>query len=118
MKKLRGRERRRKRIRKKIIGTDKRPRLSISRSHKNIYAQLVDDIKGRTLLSLSTVSPELKKSIKYGGNVKAASVLGEELARQAKTQGIAKIVFDRAGYLYHGRIKALAESARKGGLTF
>lgn len=118
MKKLRGRDRRRKRIRKKIMGTDKRPRLSVSRSHKNIYAQLVDDIKGRTLLYLSTTSPELKKSIKYGGNVKAASILGEELAKQAKTKGITKIVFDRSGNLYHGRVKALAEAARKEGLLF
>ena len=118
MKRLRGRLRRKKRIRRHIIGTSRRPRLSIYRSHKNFYVQLVDDIKGHTVLSLSTASPKLKGVFKYGGNVKAASALGEELAKKAKAGGITKIVFDRSGYIYHGRIKALAEAVRKGGFTF
>ena len=118
MKKLKGIERRKRRIRKKIIGTDMRPRLNVHRSHKNIYVQLIDDIKGSTLLALSTNSPDFKKSIKYGGNVKSALALGDMLAKKALSKGIERIVFDRAGHLYHGRIKALAEAARKGGLLF
>jgi len=118
MKKLKGIARRRKRIRKKIVGTKERPRLSIARSNQNLYTQLIDDLNGRTLLSLSTASPDVKKAVKYGGNVKAAKALGESLAKQAKEKGITKVVFDRSGRLYHGRIKALAEAARKGGLLF
>lgn len=118
MKRLKGRELRRKRIKRDLIGTEAKPRLSVYRSNKNLYAQLIDDIRGCTVLFLSTGSPEMKKGVKYGGNVKAASVLGEELAKKAKSKGITKITFDRSGYLYHGRVKALAEAARKGGLSF
>ena len=118
MKKVRGRQRRHKLIRKKIIGTKDRPRLCVFRSLENLYAQLIDDIKGHTLFSASTNAPDLKKKIGHGGNVKAALVLGEEFAKRAKEKGFSKIVFDRAGYLYHGRVKAFAEAARKNGLIF
>lgn len=118
MKKVRGRERRHKIIRKKVVGTKERPRLCVFRSSKNIYAQLIDDIKGKTLFSLATNAPELMKKINYGGNKKAATFLGEELAKKAKEKGFSKVVFDRAGYSYHGRVKALAEAARKNGLVF
>lgn len=118
MKKIKGIARRKKRIRRKISGTSVRPRLSVHRSNKNFYVQLVDDMKGETLLSISTTNPDLKKSLAYGGNAKAASVLGEALANKAKAKGISKVVFDRAGYKYHGRVKALADAARKGGISF
>jgi len=116
---LKGRERRHKIIRKKIIGTKERPRLSVRRSLNHLYAQLVDDLDGKTLVALSTVSPEIREKVnKNGGNVKAAAVLGTALAEACKNKGVTKVVFDRAGYLYHGRVKALAEAARKGGLEF
>jgi len=117
--KLDGRERRQKIIRKKIFGTSERPRLSVYRSLSHLYAQLVDDAVGKTLLSLSTVSGELKdKAKKDAGNVKGAVMLGIALAEACKKKGITKIVFDRSGYAYHGRVKVLAESLRKGGLKF
>lgn len=106
------------RIRKRLSGTAVRPRLSIYRSLKNIYAQLVDDVAKHTLLSVSSQDKEIKKSCAYGGNVKAAEVLGEVLAKKAKLKGINKVVFDRGGYLYHGRVKAVADGARKAGLEF
>jgi len=118
MKKLRGREKRHKVLRKKLIGTSEKPRLCVFRSNKNLYIQLVDDLKGKTLFSFSTDAREFKKESPYGGNVKAANILGEKFAKKAKEKGFDRIVFDRAGYLYHGRIKAFAESARKNGLTF
>ncbi len=110
--------RRHKRVRKKVFGTPDKPRLSVYRSLKNIYIQLIDDTRNETLLSLSTKNAKLKDKLKYGGNVKAATLLGEILAQEAKTKGIEKVVFDRAGCSYHGRIKALAEAARKGGMSF
>lgn len=109
---------RHRRIRVKLIGTPERPRLNIFRSLKNIYVQIIDDINNKTLVSVSTLDKELKSKIQYGGNVKAASILGEALAQKAKTKGISKVAFDRAGYVYHGRVKAVAESARKAGLEF
>ena len=116
---LSGREKRHKRIRKKIIGTIERPRLSIRRSTRHLYAQVIDDTTGKTLVSLSTLSVDLKDKIKKdAGNVKGAVILGSAVAEKCKKEGIAKVVFDRAGYLYHGRVKALAEAARKGGLSF
>lgn len=108
---------RHKRIRKKIIGTKEKPRLAVYKSLKNIYVQLVDDENSVTLLSCSTKDKDLKEK-KLNRNIKSAAVLGELLAKQAKEKGIEQIVFDRGGYLYHGRIKALAEAARKGGLKF
>lgn len=110
--------RRHKRIRKKTIGTKARPRLCVYRGLANIHAQLIDDRAEETLLYVSTENKDFKKKIPYGGNVKAARTLGEILAEQAKKKGIAEVVFDRAGFLYQGRVKALAESARKHGLKF
>jgi len=117
--KMEGREKRHRRIRKNIVGTKERPRLSVRRSINHLYAQIIDDTAGKTLLQLSTLSPDLKTTLKMGaGNVKGAALLGAALAERCKKEGIAKVVFDRAGYLYHGRVKALAEAARKGGLSF
>ena len=118
MKKLTGRLRRQKVLRKKIIGTSEKPRLCISRSTQNLYAQLIDDMKGITIIALSTHGKELKGKVTKGGNIKAAILLGEELAKKATNKGVGKVVFDRAGYLYHGRIKAFADAARKNGLIF
>jgi large subunit ribosomal protein L18 len=102
------------RIRKKIDGTQERPRLSIYRSTAHIYAQIIDDRKGTTLVAASTV--EAKK--KTGGNLASAKEVGKAVADKAKAKGITKVVFDRGGYLYHGRVKALAEAAREAGLQF
>ncbi len=118
MKKLRGRERRHRKIRKKAFGTDYRPRLVLYRSLKNISAQLVDDTTHKTIISISTNSPGLRKESPYGGNVKAAAQLGNELAKKSLDKGITNVVFDRSGYVYHGRVKAVAEAAIKGGLSF
>lgn len=112
------REKRHSRVRIKVRGTQERPRLSIYRSHKNIFAQIINDIENKTLFSLSTQDQEIKNKVAYGGNIKAAQFLGEILAKRAKEKGITKVTFDRGAYPYHGRIKAFAESARKGGLEF
>ncbi|GGE20826.1 50S ribosomal protein L18 [Marinithermofilum abyssi] len=112
------RKRRHLRVRKKIFGTAARPRLNVFRSSKNIYAQLIDDVAGQTLASASTLDAELKESGIYGGNAEAARKVGELIAKRAQEKGIKQVVFDRGGYLYHGRIKALAEGAREGGLDF
>ena len=103
------------RIRRKISGTSERPRLCVFRSDKNIYVQVIDDVAGNTLVSASTVE---KGFSMYGGNVEAAEKVGELIASRCLKEGIEKIVFDRGGYLYHGRVKALAEKARQGGLKF
>lgn len=117
--KIKSRDRRRKIIRKKISGTDERPRLSVYRSAWHMYAQIIDDRTGKTILSLSTSSPDLKDKVKKdSGNVKGAVLLGSALAELCKKKNVTKVVFDRSGYLYHGRVKALADSARKGGLVF
>lgn len=116
---FKGRERRHKIIRKHIAGTKDKPRLSVYRSLKHLYAQVIDDVSGNTVVSLSTASPDLKeKTKKDSGNVKGAGILGEALADICKSKNIQKVVFDRSGYLYHGRVKALAEALRKGGLEF
>ena len=109
---------RRKRVRKKIAGTSERPRLSVYRGNKHIYAQLIDDEKGMTVVATSTLSPELKGKLKVSDTIPAAQSVGESIARKAVEKGIKKVVFDRSGYLYTGRIKALAEAARKAGLEF
>lgn len=109
---------RHKRLRRKIIGSKERPRMAVHRSLANFYVQFIDDINGKTLCSISTLDPKLKGKIIYKGNIKAAEVLGEAAALLAKSKGISKVVFDRGGNIYHGRIKAFAESARKGGLSF
>lgn len=117
--KIEGRERRHKRIRKNIVGTKERPRLSVRRSLNHLYVQVVDDINGKTLAQVSTLSKDMKGSLKKSsGNVKGATLLGTAIAEKCKKEGITKVVFDRAGYIYHGRIKAVAEAARKGGLVF
>ena len=117
--KISGRQRRHKIIRQKVIGTTERPRLSIRRSMNHMYAQVIDDIAGKTLLAVSTLSPEVRERAQTdAGNVKGAALLGSALAEACKKSGVAKVVFDRSGYLYHGRVKALAEAARKGGLQF
>lgn len=112
------RDKRRQRVRTKIHGTGQRPRLNVFRSLNNIYASLIDDEKGVTLVTVSTLSPDLKGKLANGGNKEAAAAVGSLVAKLAKEKGISKVVFDRAGYIYHGRVKALAEAAREGGLEF
>lgn len=112
------REKRHERVRKKVVGTKERPRLTVHRSHQNLFAQIIDDLYGKTLVAASTLEKDFKKKQKSGGNVKAATLLGEYIAGKAKEKGINKVVFDRSGYQFHGRVKALAESARKAGLEF
>lgn len=101
---------------KKVAGD--RPRLSVYRSSKNIYAQIIDDSKGHTLVAASTLEKDLKGSLKTGADVAAASVIGKLLAERAVEAGIKEVVFDRGPYIYHGRVKALAEAAREAGLSF
>ena len=113
-----GRIRRHNRIRRRIIGTKDKPRMSVHRSINNICVQLIDDIEGVTICAVSTMDKSFREKHKTGGNVKAAEALGELMAKAAQSKGIKKVVFDRGGYLYHGRIKALADSARKSGLVF
>ena len=106
--------RRHSRVRNKVSGTTEMPRLNVFRSNENIFVQIIDDTKGNTLVSSSSV--ELK--IKNGGNVEAAKLVGKDIAEKAKKAKIKKVVFDRGGYLYHGRVEALAEAARENGLEF
>lgn len=106
------------RVRKKITGTAARPRLSVFRSSKHIYAQLIDDVAGVTLASASTLDKELAEAVGNGGNVEAANKVGELIAKRAQAKGYTQVVFDRGGYLYHGRIQALAAAAREAGLEF
>lgn len=110
--------RRQVRARKKVIGTPERPRLAVFRSAKHIYAQIIDDASGSTITAASTLSPELRDVISYGGNIESAQKVGELIAKKAKEKGIEKVVFDRGGNLNHGRVQALAESAREAGLDF
>ena len=105
------------RIRKKLLGTSERPRLNIYRSLNHIYVQVIDDLKGVTLVSASTAEGK-KESRTSGGNLAAAKSVGKTVAERAKAKGIDKVVFDRGGYIYHGRVKALADSAREAGLKF
>ena len=107
---------RHKRIRTTLSGTEERPRLSVFRANANISARIIDDTKGITLVSASTLEKDL--NIKNGGNVEAAKIIGAEIAKRAKKAKIKEVVFDRGGYLYHGRVKALAEAARENGLEF
>jgi len=110
------RAKRKKRIRKKIEGSVERPRLSVYRSAKHIYAQVVDDLSGKTLAAASSVQKELKGE--SGSKIDAAKAVGAKLAEACKGKGIEKVVFDRNGFIYHGRVKAVAEGAREGGLSF
>ncbi|OPX31503.1 MAG: 50S ribosomal protein L18 [Candidatus Latescibacteria bacterium 4484_181] len=113
------RQRRHRHIRKKVIGTAQRPRLVVYRSLKHIYAQLVDDISQKSLLGVSTLTPQVREKIRTTkGKCEKSKEVGRFLAMMAKAKGIEKVVFDRAGYLYHGRVKALAEGAREKGLQF
>ena len=106
---------RHKRVRGKVSGTTERPRLNVFRSGNNIYAQVIDDTTGTTLVSASSLEKGFEGN---GGNVEAAKKVGQALAQRAKDKGIGAVVFDRGGYLYHGRVKALADGAREGGLEF
>ena len=112
------RKKRHKRVRSKVTGTSERPRLNVFRSSKHIYAQLIDDVAGVTIVSASTADKELSGEIKNGGNVESARMVGELIAKRAQAEGKKVVVFDRGGYLYHGRIQALAEAAREAGLEF
>ena len=113
-----GLKRRQQRLRRRLAGTPQHPRLNVYRSLQHIYAQVVDDVAGRTLVSASTLGEPLEGQLKSTGNCEAAAKVGELLAARAKEAGITTVCFDRAGRKYHGRVKALAEAARKGGLTF
>ncbi|WP_145249920.1 50S ribosomal protein L18 [Aeoliella mucimassa] len=115
---FRQRTRRRFRVRKRLNGTAERPRLSVTRSHKHMSAQLIDDIAGKTLASASTLDKGLSGDVKYGGNKDAAALVGKALAERAKQAGIETVCFDRGAYKYHGRVAALADAAREGGLQF
>jgi large subunit ribosomal protein L18 len=112
------RQRVHKRVRTRVEGTPERPRLSVYRSLGHIYAQVIDDRSGKTLVSASSIDAEIKKNLKGGGNVAAAKVIGKTIAERAKSAGVSKVVFDRGGYKYHGRVKALADAAREAGLQF
>jgi large subunit ribosomal protein L18 len=113
------RVRRRKRVRKKVVGTPERPRLCVFRSARHMYAQIIDDTSARTLVQASTVSADIRSGMgNKGGNKEGASIIGALIAEKALKQGIKKVVFDRNGFLYHGRIKALSEAAREKGLEF
>jgi large subunit ribosomal protein L18 len=112
-------DRRKARVRRAIAAkAGDRPRLSVFRSSKQIYAQVIDDEKGRTLASASTLEKAFREELKTGATVEAAQRIGKEIAERAKQAGVTKVVFDRGGYIYHGRVKALAEGAREGGLEF
>ncbi len=115
------RERRHKRVRKRVIGTPERPRLNVFRSIKHIYAQIIDDTQGHTLVAASSLDKEVKAlrdGKNHGGDIEAARLVGELIGRRALERGITKVVFDRGGYKYHGRVKALADAARSAGLEF
>ena len=123
--KIRTKDDRRHRIqlrqRKRIMGTKERPRLTVFRSVSHIYAQVIDDLSGQTLVSASTVDPKVKASLAKGvsgGNLKGAEAIGTTIAQRSIEKGITRVVFDRAGFLYHGRIRAVADAARKAGLEF
>ncbi len=113
--KIKSRMKKRVRIRKKVFGTEERPRLSVFRSAKHIYAQIVDDASGKTIVEASTMSVDVKVG---KGSREAAKVIGTEIANKAKSKNITGVVFDRSGYLYHGRVKVLADAAREAGLQF
>lgn len=112
------RKRKHARVRRKISGTAEKPRLCVFRSSKNIYAQLIDDVNGHTIVQASSLDPEIKSQTEEGGNVAAASKVGELVAKRALEQNIETVVFDRGGYIYHGRVAALAQAARDAGLKF
>jgi large subunit ribosomal protein L18 len=116
--KVRQLERRRRRVRQMIMGTAERPRLNVFRSRSHIYAQIIDDIDGTTLAAASSLDKSLRKSLKSTGSIEAARAVGRLIADRAKAAKVGAVVFDRGGRLYHGRIKALADASREGGLQF
>ncbi|HEX4296678.1 MAG TPA: 50S ribosomal protein L18 [Devosia sp.] len=116
---LKGSERRKSRVRRAIKArANGRPRLSVFRSGKNIYAQIIDDASGRTLAAASTLDKDVKASVKNGGTSEAAIAIGKLIAERGKAANVSEVIFDRGGYLYHGRVKALADAAREAGLQF
>lgn len=106
------------RVRKKVFGSTERPRLSVHRSGKHIYAQVINDVEGKTIASASTLDKAIKEALDTGANKKAAVEVGKLIAARAKEKGVDAVIFDRGGFLYHGRIASLAEGAREGGLNF
>ena len=116
--KISARLKRKKAIKKRVRGTTERPRLSVFRTARHIYGQIINDETGKTLVSASTVTPDVRTELKGSGNIDAAKKVGAVVAKTALEKGIKKVVFDRNGFLYHGRVKALADSAREGGLEF
>jgi large subunit ribosomal protein L18 len=115
---MEARKRRHVRVRRKVAGTPERPRLNVYRSLEHIYAQVIDDTTGQTLVSASTVDRDLRTELESLAKLEQAKIVGKKVAERAKAKGIEQVVFDRGGYLYHGRVKALAEGGREGGLTF
>ena len=113
-----GLARRHRRVRGKISGTPERPRLCVTRSNSNIYAQVIDDVSHTTIFGVSTLGPEFKATGKKGGTVEGAAEIGTIIGKMAQEKGVTKVVFDRGGHLYHGRVKALADAAREAGLVF
>ena len=113
-----GLARRHRRVRGKISGTPERPRLCVTRSNSNIYAQVIDDVSHTTICGVSTLGPEFKATGKKGGTVEGAAEIGTIIGKMAQEKGVTKVVFDRGGHLYHGRVKALADAARETGLVF
>lgn len=113
-----GLARRHRRVRGKISGTPERPRLCVTRSNSNIYAQVIDDVSHTTICGVSTLGPEFKATGKKGGTVEGAAEIGTIISKMAQEKGVTKVVFDRGGHLYHGRVKALADAAREAGLVF
>ncbi|MBI4703832.1 MAG: 50S ribosomal protein L18 [Deltaproteobacteria bacterium] len=116
--KIEGRLRRKRRIRKRVEGTPERPRLAVFRSARHIYAQVIDDTRGVTIAHASTLSPDVRASVAGEKKTAQAKKVGALLAAMCKSRGIGRVAFDRGGYLYHGRVKALADAAREGGLDF
>ena len=112
------RVKRHERVRKNLYGTPEKPRLCVYRSNKNISAQIIDDVNGTTLVAASSLDKDLKAEVANGGNKEAAKKVGELIAKRAAEKGISEVVFDRGGYIFHGRVKELAEGAREGGLKF
>ena len=113
-----GLARRHRRVRGKISGTPERPRLCVTRSNSNIYAQVIDDVSHTTICGVSSLGPEFKATGKKGGTVEGAAEIGTIISKMAQEKGVTKVVFDRGGHLYHGRVKALADAAREAGLVF
>ncbi len=111
-------QKRHKRLRTKLSGTTEAPRLAVYRSTKHIYAQIIDDVKGVTIVSASSIDKDMKKDLAHGGNIESAKAVGEAIAKKALKAGVKDVVFDRGGFLYHGRVAALADAAREAGLNF